>query len=345
MEKKFDQAYLFETMQKLIETPSPTGYYSEIIPVMRRLCLALGFTLQYDNRHTAYLAFPGKDTSRTVCVSAHLDTLGLMVRRIEPDGTLRVRPLGGVNFNNIDGESVTVITASGRKHTGLCVCQSHSTHAFDDARTLPRDEDTMLISLDAPVRCASDTAALGIRNGDYVALEPHFTLTGGGYVKSRFLDDKAAVAVILTLIKYMRENGISPACNVLFAFPQYEETGGGSFVPPFIDQYIAVDMALVGPGYAGSEEKVTICAKDSVTPYDRELTSRLIAIADKLELGYATDVFPHYATDAAAAVKCGCNVAAACFGFGLFASHGRERTHMKALQNTAGLLFGYLMEA
>lgn len=346
MEKKFDQNYLLRTLQRLIETPSPVGYYSEINPLMEQLAGELGFSLEYDNRRTPYLLMPGRNVTRSVCVSAHLDTLGLMIRRIDADGMIRVRNLGGINYHNIDGESVTVVTRDGRKYTGLCVCQSHSTHVFDDARTLQRDEDTMIVSLDAPIRSAEDVKSLGIRNGDYIYLEPHFQLTKGGYLKSRFLDNKLAVAIILTEIKYLRENGLLPSCNILFAFPHYEEIGtGGTFVPQGIEQYIALDMAVIGPGYESSEEKVTVCAKDVVTPYDRDLTGRLISLAEKLELNYAVDVFHHYSTDAGAAIRGGNNIAAAAFGFGTFASHGMERTHIHAVQNTAGLLFGYLMEA
>lgn len=346
MEKSFDQNYLLKTMQKLIETPSPVGYYSEVNPLMEQLARELGYSLEYDNRKTAYLALPGRDLCRTVCICAHLDTLGLMIRKIDADGMIRVRNLGGINYHNIDGESVTVITKDGRKYTGLCVCQSHSTHVFDDARTLQRDEDTMIISLDAPIHSAEDVRKLGIRNGDYIYLEPHFQLTRNGYLKSRFLDDKAAVAIILSVVKYMRENHLKPSCNILFSFPHYEEIGtGGTFVPQGVEKYIAMDMAVIGPGYESSEEKVTICAKDVVTPYDRDLTNHLIAIAEKLELNYAVDVFHHYSTDAGAAIRGGNNIAAAAFGFGTFSSHGMERTHISAIQNTAGLLFGYLMEA
>lgn len=346
MEKKFDQNYLLRTMQKLIETPSPVGYYSEINPLMEQLVNELGYTLKFDNRHTAYLTVPGKDASRTVCICSHLDTLGLMIRKIDSDGMIRVRSLGGINYHNIDGESVTVISRDGRRCTGLCVCQSHSTHVFDDARTLQRDEDTMMISLDAPIHSAEDVKKLGIRNGDYIYLEPHFQLTRNGYLKSRFLDDKAAIAVILTVVKFMKENCLKPACNILFSFPHYEEIGtGGTFVPPGVEQFISLDMAVIGPGYESSEEKVTICAKDVVTPYDRDLTNHLIDIAEKLELNYAIDVFYHYSTDAGAAIRGGNNVSVAAFGFGTFSSHGMERTHISSIQNTAGLLFGYLMEA
>lgn len=346
MKKSFDQNYLLHIMQRLIETPSPVGYYNEVNPLMQQLAGELGCALEFDNKHTAYLPLPGKNATRTVCVSSHLDTLGLMVRSVDANGMLRVRNLGGINYHNIDGESVTVITRSGRKYTGLCVCQSHSTHVFEDARTLPRTEDTMIVSLDVPVHSAEDVKKLGIRNGDYICLAPHFHLTSTGYIKSRFLDDKAGVAIILSVIKYLKENGLQPACNVLFTFPHYEEIGsGGSYVPQGVEQFVSLDMAAIGPGYEGSEEKVTICVKDAAATYDRDLTNRLISIAERLELNHAVDVFHHYSSDAGAAIRGGNNVAIATFGFGTFASHGMERTHINAIQNTAGLLFGYIMGA
>ena len=59
----------------------------------------------------------------------------------------------------------------------------------------------------------------------------------------------------------------------------------------------------------------------------------------------AVDVFYHYSTDAGAAIRGGNNLTVAAFGFGTFASHGMERTHISSLKETAVLLAAYLLEA
>ena len=267
MNLKIDREYLLETMRTFINTPSPVGYYDEANPLLEQFAAALGYQVEYDNKKTGYIRVQGKDTSRTICVGAHMDTLGLMVRRIDEDGMIRTRNLGGINYNNIEGETATVVTRDGRKYTGLMASQSHSVHVFDDARTLERNENTMILILDEEVHSKEDVKKLGIRNGDTIYLEPHFTVTENGYIKSRFIDDKACVAVALAVIKAMKEQGVEPSCNVLFAFPYYEEINhGGAYIPPEVSQYIALDIALIGPDYDGSEQKVSICVKDNFSP-------------------------------------------------------------------------------
>ncbi len=346
MDFTINQDYILHTMKEFIQTPSPVGYYEETNPLLARFANELGYQVEFDRKKTGYIKVPGKDTTRTICIGAHMDTIGLMVRAIDKDGMIRTRNLGGINYNNIEGETATIITRDGRRYTGLLTSQSHSVHVFDDARTLERDEKSMIIILDEPVTCEADVRALGIQHGDMIYIDPRFTITPNGYIKSRFIDDKACVAVALAVIKYMKENSITPSCNVWFAFPYYEEIGhGGSYLPPEVSQYIALDIALIGPDYDGSEDKVSICCKDNFSPYDYELTSHLIAIARTNDLNYAVDIFYRYGTDANAAVRSGNNIQAAAFGMGTFCSHGVERTHISGVMETAKLLAAFLQEA
>ena len=341
---KIDTSYILETMERLISTPSPVGYYTEIKPVIEELAAKLGYSVTYDNRDTAYITVEGEDTSKTVCISAHADTLGLMVRGINPDGTLRVRALGGINFVNIEGENVTLHTRSGKTYTGMVVCAHHSSHAFDDAKTMERNENTSFILLDEQVKSADEVRALGIRHGDYISIDPRFTLTENGYIKSRFIDNKAAMACSFSVLKLLAENNLKPKYNTVFAFAFYEEIGlGGAYVPPEIEEYVAVDIAILGPDSDGSEHAVTICAKDATMPYDYDLTNRLIALAEGAGCSYAIDLFYRYGSDANQAIKGGNNLRAAAFGMGVYASHGVERAHIDGIENTARLMLAYTL--
>ena len=337
-------SYLLQTMQKLLETPSPTGYYVKIKPVLEELAGALGYTVTYDNRDTAYITVEGEDPSKTVCVSSHADTLGFMVRAINGDGTLRIRALGGINYANVEGENVTVHTRSGKTYSGMLVCTHHSSHAFDDASSMARNENTISVLLDQEVSSAGDVKDLGICHGDYVSIDPRFTVTESGYVKSRFIDDKASVACVFATLKYLAENRIKPRYNTVFAITMYEEIGlGGVRVPAEISEYLAVDIAILGPDSDGSEQKVSICAKDASLPYDYDFTGRLIAAAEKSGCDYAVDLFYRYGSDAGAAIRSGNDLRAALIGMGVYSSHGVERTHVKGIENTAKLLLAYVL--
>lgn len=342
---KIDNQFMLECLEELINTPSPVSYYEEINPVIEKYAAMFGHEVTYDRKHTAYITLEGEDNSKTVMVGGHLDTIGMIVRKIDDNGCIRVRQLGGINFSSLDGETVHIVTRDGKKYSGLMACQSHSTHVFDDARTLERSETTMLITLDEDVKSKEDVKALGIRHGDLIYPDPHFQVTEKGFVKSRFLDDKAAVAAIFAMVKYLKENDLKPKYRTLLAFPHYEEIGhGGAYVPPEVEEFVAVDIGLIGPDYDGNEHTVSICCKDFATPYDRALTTRLVNQAEKAGCNYAVDIFYRYGTDANAALKSGCNLASGAFGMAVFGSHCMERTHTDAISDTAKLVTAYVLD-
>ena len=342
---KIDMQYLTDLMKKLLDTPSPVGYYEKMKPVIEEIASDLGYEVTYDNRDTAYITVPGEDTSKTVCLSAHADTLGFMVRGINKDGTLRIRALGGINHANVEGENVIVHTRGGKTYTGMLVCEHHSAHAFDDAKTMVRDDNTVFVLLDEFVKDPDGVRALGIRHGDYISIEPRFTVTENGFIKCRFIDNKAAMACSFAVLKAMAENGVKPKFNTVFAFSFYEEIGfGGIVVPENISEYVAVDIAILGPDSDGSEQAVTICAKDASMPYDYSLTNRLIDAAERNGCNYAVDLFYRYGSDAGQAIKGGSNVRAAAFGMGVYSSHGVERAHLDGIENTARLMLAYVLE-
>lgn len=344
MKFAIDQTYLIDCFKEIVNTPSPVCYYVQINPVIEQMAAKLGYSVTYDNKHTAYITIDGEDNSKTVMLGAHLDTLGMVVRRIDADGMIRVRQLGGLNFHSLEGETVTVHTRDGRAYTGLMTCQSHSVHVFDDARELARDEEHMMIILDEPVKTRDEVVALGIQHGDMISIDPRCQYTENGYLKSRFIDDKAAVACCFSMLKYLTENNLKPKYRTLLAFPHCEEIGlGGTYVPEEVSEFVAVDIGLIGPDYDGNEFAVSICAKDAATPYDYELTSQLIDQAKKAECDYAVDIFYRYGTDANAALKGGNNVKAAAFGMACYCSHGMERTHIKGLENTVNLMLAYVL--
>jgi len=346
MKYTYDSQDILRYFETLVSIPSPVGYYVQMNPVICRLAEELGQTVWHDHKSTAYITLEGRDNSKTVLVGAHLDTIGLVVRCIDADGMIRVRQLGGINYNSLEGETVTIHTRDGRSYTGLMACQSHSVHVFEDARTLERNENTMMVILDQPVSSKADVNALGIRHGDMISVDPRCQVTPNGYLKSRFIDNKAAAACCFTALKYMKEQGLKPRYRTLFAFPYAEEIGlGGTYVPAEVAEYVAMDIGLIGPGYDGNEHKVTICAKDAATPYDYELTSHLISLAEKNGIDHAVDIFYRYGTDANAALKAGNNLRAAAFGMAVYCSHGMERTHLDGLTATCDLLLSYLLEA
>ncbi|MDY2788777.1 MAG: M20/M25/M40 family metallo-hydrolase [Atopobium sp.] len=340
-----DAQYLIDTTRKLIEVDSPVGYYPEIHAYLAQILEHMGYSMYTDNKATAYVRVPGKDSSKTVCLGAHLDTIGLIVRGFNDDGSLRVRQLGGINYHSIEGETVRIHCRNGNVVDGQVICNKHSVHVFADCRETPRDEDHMSISIIGDVKTADDARSLGITPGAVVAVDPHFVSYDNGYMVGRYIDDKAAVAVLLDTLQWLKQTGEVPAFDTLFAFPIFEEIGhGGAFVPDEVSEYVALDITLIGPDYDGDEHSVGIIVSDARGPYDWELSNQLIGAAQNVcDAGkWNAQVCFHYSTDASAAYCLGNNMKSGAFGMACLNTHGRERCHVDALLQTAKLTRAYV---
>ncbi len=337
--------YIVKELETLVNIPSPSGFTKQVMAYVEKTAKELGFDSTYSRKGGLVIHVSGKISSkeRVIGLSAHVDTLGAMVRSINANGTLRIVPIGGYMMQTIESSYCKVHTREGKTYTGTILTKAPSVHTFDDARTMERSENNMEVRLDEVVEKKEDVTALGIEAGDYISFDPCFVSCESGYIKSRHLDDKASVAVLLGVLKHLHDTKKKPVCDVEIVISNYEEIGyGASYIPQEITEFIAVDMGAVGADLSGDERKVSICAKDSSGPYDYELTGKLIAIAKEKKLDYVVDVFPHYGSDVSAALRGGNNICGALIGQGVQASHNMERTHRKGLENTFELLKGYL---
>ena len=334
--------YLLSTLERIVNIPSPSGFTGEIMDDLSRCAQDMGYKAEFNRKGGLIIHVPGK-TEDVLGIGAHADTLGAMVRSVTDSGRLKIMPVGGYMMSTVEGEYCKIHSRSnGRIYTGTVLTTMPSVHVHDECRTQERIPANMEVRLDELVKNAEDVHALGIDAGDYISFEPRFEHTASGFIKSRHLDDKARVAVLMTFLKYMSETGQMPEKTLKILFTNYEELGhGASFIPEDIEEFLAVDMGALGDDLTGDETKVSICAMDSSGPYDYNMTNKLIEIAKEKGLNYAVDVFPHYGSDVSAALKGGCNIRGALIGQGVHASHSMERTHEKGLMNTLELVKGY----
>lgn len=335
-------AYVVSFLEKLVNTPSPSGFTEEVMSLVEREAAGFGFSSVYSRKGGLIIEVPGK-TEAVLGLSAHVDTLGAMVRSISADGMLRIVPVGGFMMESIEGMYCKVHTRTGNVYTGTILTKEPSVHTYDDARTLERKPKNMEVRLDEMVKNADDVKSLAISAGDYISFDPMFVHTESGFIKSRHLDDKASVAVLMGVLKEVSELGGKAERTLKIVISNYEEVGfGASWIPEDIEEFIAVDMGAVGDDLEGDEYRVSICALDSSGPYDYKMTSRLIELAREREIGYAVDIFPHYGSDVGAALRGGHNIRGALIGQGVHASHGTERTHIKGLEQTLRLIEAYI---
>lgn len=331
----------YKLLEEIISIDSPTGYCTKVINYLETVVKELGFNYTKNQKGNLIVSVEGK-SDYTIGLSAHVDTLGLMVRSINSDGTLKFTTLGGPLLNTYNAEYCKIYTREGKVYTGTILSTSPAVHVFPDSRSKDLKEDTMCVRLDEVVYSRSDTQKLGIQTGDIIAIDPKFEITPSGYVKTRFLDDKASAFLLLELLRYLKEQNITPENNLKLIFSTYEEVGFGASSIPNINEMLAVDMGCIGLDLNCTEEQVSICAKDSGGPYDYDMTSKLIELAKANNISYAVDIYPFYSSDATASLRAGNDIKAALIGTGVAASHGMERTHKHGLENTFNLILVYL---
>lgn len=341
-----DKKYMMSFLEAIMEIPSPVGDCDKVLSKMEEYAKEMGYAMTYDNKSTGYISIKGLDDSETHLVTTHVDTLGMMVKSITERGELTVVELGGLNFSSLEGETVDVHTRDGRSYSGLIIPKSHSVHVFEDCRSMKREANNMIIMLDEIVSTKKDVKSLGICAGDTISVRPRYEFTDSGFIKSRFIDDKAAVAAVFAMLKHLHDNDLKPKYNLILTFPQYEEIGhGGSVVPDEVSEYIAIDIGLVGPHMESNEREVSIFAKDNQGVFDKKLTTKLVNLAVESDVDFSVNVHSYrYGSDAGAALRGGNDVAIAAFGPGTLCSHGMERTHIDALNNVVDLLIAYVLE-
>ena len=343
--KAFNEAYCLEVFKALLGVDSTTGQYEEIQKLVTGMLDKLGY--RYEATHKGGVIVDLGGEGDPLLVTAHLDDIGLMVRHVNADGTLNVCPVGGLHPFYAVMENVRVYSRNGSVHTGTVCRTPNSIHVTEEElrNQLGDFRKNVCVVLDEPVKSAADTAALGIATGDIIALDPR-PVFQNGYIKSRFVDDKAAAAVLFTFLKALKEENAQLRRKVYFYFAVYEEIGHGTtYMPRDVRDMIAVDIAPTGPDQNSDERKVTIFAKDSRFPYHWGLTNELRETAEKAGIDYVMDIFtPHYGTDCDPCISAGYDIRHAAIGFGTANSHGYERTHVDGLRNTYDLLAAYLMK-
>jgi putative aminopeptidase FrvX len=328
----------------LVSIPSPSGNTNEVITFVEKYLAELHIP-NYRNRKGGLIAtIEGKNSTKHRMLTAHVDTLGAMVKEVKSNGRLKIDLIGGFKYNSIEGEYCQIETSSGKIITGTILMHQTSVHVYKDAGKAERNQDNIEIRIDEKVHNPEEVRALGIEVGDFVSFDPRVEITPSGYIKSRHLDDKASVAILLQLIKQIKLENIELPVTTHFLISNNEEIGygGNSNITPDTVEYLAVDMGAMGDGQSTDEYTVSICVKDASGPYHYQLRKNLVQLAEQNNIKYKLDIYPFYGSDASAAIRAGHDIVHGLIGPGIDSSHAFERTHETSIENTSKLLYHYL---
>ena len=331
----------YKTLQQLVEIDSPTGFTADACAYIFKLLKGYGYSPSYTNKGAVRCAL-GKNPR--LAIAAHVDTLGAIVSGIKADGTLSFSKLGGPSLSSAEGEYVNIHTLNGKVITGTMLLNNPSSHANENRETEKRNYHTMHIRLDEEVYSRKDAEKLGIRTGDIICFEPRYREYKNGFIKSRFMDNKAGCYVLFELARRLKEEGIEAPVELFFS--NYEEVGHGGTTgfDAGIEELLVIDMGVLGDDCEGNEVSCSICVKDSSGPYDYNFRKTLVRLAEDNKIPYKLDVYPFYSSDGSAALRAGKDFRVALIGPGVAASHGVERAHVKGIEATIDLALCYIFE-
>lgn len=338
--------YTLEFMEEITNIPSPAGYTYECLDRVAEEFEKFGFEVKRTPKNALMVTLKGKNDDAQKMVVAHVDTIGAIVNTIKDNGRLTMAQLGGFSWNSVEGENVHIFTDEGVKYTGTILPQKASIHVYsEEVRTTIRTDENMEIRIDEFTSSREETKALGINIGDFIAFEPRFIRCDNGFIKTRHIDDKSVVAVVLGLCKDIAENKLELENTTHFLISNYEEVGHGvSFVPEKTEEILALDIGPVDSEKNCCEKSVCIPAKDSRTPYDFRFRNKLANLCKENNIDYRVDVYNRYGSDASCSILQGVNANYACIGPGVDATHHYERTHESGIENTLRLLKAYLIK-
>lgn len=337
--------FAMEQAVALLAIDSPSGYTRRAAEYVMSRYRELGFSPEMTVKGGVLVCLnPDAPEENGILLDSHLDTLGGMVTEISAAGRLHLTNLGGMNPNNGEAENVRVVTRSGTIYTGTFQLKNASIHVNASYQDTRRDFGVMEVVIDEEVHSRADVEALGILPGDIVCFEPRTVVTPSGFIKSRFLDDKLSVAILLAQAKQAAEGAAGFSRRVWHHVTVFEEVGHGASasVPQGVREAVSVDMGCVGEGLGCDEYKVSICAKDSKGPYHYDVVTGLIEAARRAGADFAVDVYPRYGSDVEATLSAGHDIRHGLIGPGVYASHGYERSHRRGVENTLKLLREYL---
>ncbi|MFC7370400.1 M42 family metallopeptidase [Fictibacillus iocasae] len=342
-----DSQNIVNLLKELVHIPSPSGFAHKAVAHVGQFLEKNGVDYTITNKGAIIGTIKGIDDSKHRMLTAHVDTLGAMVKEVKSSGRLSLSMIGGYYWNTVEGEYCTIHTSSGKEITGTVLMHETAGHVYKGMNELKRDEKHMEVRVDGVFTSKEDALKAGISVGDFVSFSPRFEETESGFIKSRHLDDKASVAILMQIIETIKQQKINLPYTTHFLISNNEEIGygGNSSIPAETVEYLAVDMGAIGDGQATDEFTVSICAKDSSGPYHLGLRNQLVRLAEENGIEYKVDIYPYYSSDASAAIKAGYDIVHGLIGPGIDASHAFERTHIQSLLHTANLILAYLQSS
>lgn len=335
---------LFDTISDLVMCHSPSGAEGEINTYLSDRLTTLGVDYWQDDADNIIVKIPGKKENGAIAITAHKDEIGGIVKSTEPDGSVSVRRLGG-SFPWVYGEGV--VDFLGDHHTISGILSFGSRHVSHESTQKAQQEGDAVTWATAWVETKLSQSALvqaGIRPGTRMVVGKHRKrpLRLGDYIASYTLDNKASVAILLSLAEHIT----TPAKTIYLVFSAKEEVGaiGALYFSnrQKLDALIALEICPLSGEYPVEDgADPVLLVQDKYGLYDEELTQQLVWAANKCQISVQRAVLSGFGSDGSIAMTFGHVPRAACLSFPTQNTHGYEIAHLGAISHCIEILEQY----
>lgn len=340
---------MFDLLAELTTAHSPVGNEREIDAVLRRHLDPLPFDVWQDPAGNIIVKIVGAASDCPLILDAHKDELGLVIKRIEDDGKIRVATLGGTYPWKYGEGPMDILGDEGTVPAVLCFGAMHVTeespiHAVrsEGGRQLKWSD----CYLDAKLS-KQELLEQGVHPGckALVSRARKQPVRIGDFVGTYALDDKGAVAILLSLATLLTDSPPPQDVYLVFASTEENAGGGGPYAARTLpgDTYIAIEIAPVAAEYGTVAGGAPVLVyKDAYNVYDENLLRRFAALAKELEIEVQYAALESYGTNASIARKVAAIGRIAALAFPCENTHGFEVVHLDSLTNLTTLLLTFV---
>jgi putative aminopeptidase FrvX len=340
-----------QLLQELLLAYGPPGQEDAVRDVVARELHDLADGIEVDAAGNLVALVRGAGEAPPVVVTAHLDELAMMVKRVEPDGLVTVTPLGTMYPGNFGLGPVVLLGDAGELPGVLSLGSEHVTaESARIWRTKPDGGDKALDWPDVYVFTGltpTELASAGIHPGTRVCVDgsQRSLLQLRDHIGCYFLDDRAAVVVAVEAARALVDD--RPAGDVRFVFSTSEELGGigASWAAGALpgDLVLALDVGPTEPEYGTRVDGGPIIPyADAAVLYDKAVADRLLALGQELGLDPQPAVLGAFETDASQSKSKGASPRAAALCLPTLSTHGYEVVHRQTVPRCVELLTAWL---
>ena len=226
----------------LMLTPGLSGHEERVAALIRARLAAEGIVSRVDRMGNVIATFEGDPEAPSVMLFTHMDQLGFFVRRIEPDGLVRVERMGGVSERAMAAQAVVLCVGEGRDVPGIIMNKAH--HA-----TTPEEKYKVLtapqITIDTGHGSKAALEAAGVQIGTPVIYRPQVIELDGDRIAGTSVDDRAGCAVLLEIARGLSLRMDGPTVHLVFSVQEEFNLRGAQVAAQSLTPDIALQIDLM----------------------------------------------------------------------------------------------------